>query len=83
VDTFKARKVTDHIYRKDGGDGGGGDLPGGEYESHERQLRHSLRAMQIIDDAFTGSVVIHIHEGKISDLEKTEKGLRKRRISQS
>ena len=61
------------------GDGAARDRAAGECELQELQILSALKILKIIHDEFTGSVVIHIHNGVISDFEKIEKALKKRR----
>jgi hypothetical protein len=50
----------------------------GDIEQCEKAILCALSLLGIVSPDFTGSVTLHIHQGRISDLEKTEKSIKKR-----
>ncbi len=50
----------------------------GGIEKYEQLILDALSGLGIIGLRFTGSVVLHLNEGKICDFEKTERSLKKK-----
>lgn len=52
-----------------------------ELKEWEKLIVNGMKCAGLIGDRFTGQITLHFNDGSICDIDKLEKGLKKRIIS--